>query len=115
MLAAFAHRQYDYPSLSRNIIQNTGWLNGCNFIINSHPLIFPNSLFEERLDGQAGSRYDIPSTSFTVTAHKEASALKIAIAWDAKTWTITPKEMMTEFKNTSHEFLNIKNTVNTGS
>jgi hypothetical protein len=112
ILSAMAHRQYDYASLSGFIVAeakqngvNTSWLCGCNFITDHSPTVFPNVLFAERLDNIPGRSYDIPRTSFSVTARQTESMLSIGIDWDAGTWPVTVDQMQVKFLEILHRFL----------
>lgn len=102
VLKAMAHRQYDYPSLSHFVAGeskkkgfHTSWLCGCNFVVDNAPAVFPNTLFEERMDNMTGRSYDIPKKSFTLAARQYESSLRFAIDWDAGAWGI-PGDAMQE-------------------
>jgi len=104
VLTAMAHRQYDYPSLSHFIAGeaeqkgvSTGWLLGCSFVMEQTAAVFPNELFEERLDNQFGRVYDIPATSFSAVFRQTAPVLKILIDWDEACWPVPADAMENRF------------------
>jgi hypothetical protein len=104
ILNAILHRQYDYPSLSQFIQEesirlgaNTNLLISCNLIVDDDPTIFPNALFSERLNHQSRVPYKIHRTSFNVEARQSKSILSVSIRWDASTWPIAIGEMEGKF------------------
>lgn len=112
LLKAMVHRQYDYARLSeflaedaekRNITSN--WLVGCNFITGSNHTAFPNSLFEERLDNRADRTFDIPGTSFTLSAHQTETGLRLGIEWDETTWKLSKEDMNTTLSVILRQFI----------
>jgi hypothetical protein len=103
-LKAMAHRQYDYPSLSHFMAGQAAesggrvnWVNGCNFIVENEPLLYPNKLFAERLDNQPGRKYDIPATSFSLAARQCKGKLQVQLEWDEVAWPVSANEMKATF------------------
>jgi hypothetical protein len=112
LLNAMAHRQYDYPSLSRFVAAeaaqhgtNASWLLGCNYVIEQMQAVFPNALFAERLDNLPGRIYDIPLGSFTVASRQSASNLHVLIDWDANAWPVAVDDMKIKFESILQEFM----------
>ena len=91
----------------RQITSN--WLVGCNFVVGSAKTSFPNNLFKERLDNRADRLFDIPRTSFTLSAHQTETGLHIGIEWDENTWKISKNHMKIVLSDVLQQFMESKN------
>ena len=116
LLKAMVHRQYDYASLSKFMAEDaeerqitSNWLVGCNFVVGSAKTSFPNNLFKERLDNRADRLFDIPRTSFTLSAHQTETGLHIGIEWDENTWKISKNHMKIVLSDVLQQFMESKN------
>lgn len=112
ILNAMVHRQYDYPTLSRFISAEAkrqgvrfNLSKECNLIIDNNPIVFPNRLFEERLDNKPKLSYKIHKTTFSVMAHQSKSKIYVEIKWDAVTWPISSIDMEAKFLMILQEFM----------
>ena len=104
ILDAMDHRQYDSTSLIRFLSSegkkkdcNFKIVLGCNLMRDDNPIIYPNSLFLDRLDLQLSQFCNIYEKSFYLVARQTGSMLDIDIKWDAASWHVKTEDMEIKF------------------
>jgi hypothetical protein len=106
LLAAMAHRQYDYPSLSALVAEQasadasgpsrTHWTIGCSFTVEP-PDTDASPRVLQRTDPFAGDPFDTPFGAFTLTCRQHAGHLRFTADWDPATWPATEAQLVQRY------------------
>jgi len=93
MLAAIAHRQYDYASLSDALGEDAAargrrihWLMGCSYLDDRLPAP-PDPVLAERLDEDSPT-LDVPRTACTFAYRHGGDRLEVTATWDPDAWKV---------------------------
>ena len=106
LLAAMAHRQYDYSALSALVAEHgpadssepsgTHWTIGCSFTIEP-PATDASPRVLERTDPFAADPFDTPYGAFTLTCRQYTDHLHFIADWDPATWPATEVELVRRY------------------
>lgn len=104
LLEAMVHRHYDYNALGELLAANAAerggnvhWVTGCNYIIERHGQSKPHPLFEQRLDNQPSTVFDIPEGGFALTCRQNSFELRFSAEWDFASWPAHSADLETRF------------------
>jgi arthrofactin-type cyclic lipopeptide synthetase A len=114
-LKAMAHRYYDYGALSDFISSDATSRGGsarfdagCSYVIEHQDSVEGELLFDERLDNQSGSNFDVPRETFVLSCRQSQSKITFLAEWDPEAWPCESEEFAQLFLELSAQIIGLK-------